>query len=379
MSHSLRWVERVTGLLAVLGFVAILLPGAASAAPVGATGQVSCQSYSGIPVALSTGEPQSYAVTGELCATRSELVAGKTVQLLIHGATYNHSYWDFGTVDRVSYSYARDLAAVGYPTFSLDEIGVGQSSHPPSADVDIQVAAFVAHQVVQDLLGGTIGKVRFGRVIEVGHSFGSITTWIEASTYHDVAGAIITGLVHGTTVFALNSTGDIYPAIDDPRFAGSGLDPGYLTSVPGTRASLFYNTADSDPNVIAQDEATKDVISATEFGSGLAVLGSTVSEGIEVPVLAIIGSQDKINCGLQSSGATFDCSSGQNVAGEEAPFYSSAAQLRACVVPNAGHDLNLELNHDLEEADAIAWSYEYIGQQGIPPIAARALPPDCST
>jgi hypothetical protein len=48
-----------------------------------------------------------------------------------------------------------------------------------------------------DLRGGAIGGVQFGKVIEVGHSFGSIASWEEAATYHDINGVIITGRIHG--------------------------------------------------------------------------------------------------------------------------------------------------------------------------------------
>jgi pimeloyl-ACP methyl ester carboxylesterase len=356
--------------------VALMLFASAASASVP---QPSCTTVPSIPVALGPGQPQSYTVAGELCATPSELSSGETVQLLIHGASYNHTYWDFGTIDGVPYSYARDLALAGYPTFAIDEIGTGQSSHPPSSDVTIQSAAYVAHEIVQDLLSGAIGNTAFGKVIEVGHSFGSITTWEEAATYHDVAGAIITGGVHDTTVFEDNAIPDLYPAIDDPRFANSGFDPGYLTTVPGVRSTLFDNTADTDPNVIAQDEATKDVISASEFGTGIPLETSTISQQINVPVLLVVGEHDMLSCGLEANGSTFSCSSGSQVASEEAPWYSSAAQMRACVVPNSGHDLNLALNHVVEEADAVAWSYEYVGQQGVPPISSRVLPPDCSS
>src|ERR1700757_2382370 len=104
-----------------------------------------------IPVALAPGKPASYTISGELFATEDELVAGTTIQLLVAGATYTHDYWDFGTVDGRRYSYARDVAARGFPTFAFDEIGSGNSSHPPSDQVTIQSAAFVAHELVQGL------------------------------------------------------------------------------------------------------------------------------------------------------------------------------------------------------------------------------------
>jgi hypothetical protein len=49
-------------------------------------------------VALAAGQPANYLVVGELCATKEELSNGTTLQLLVHGATYNHDYWDFGNV-----------------------------------------------------------------------------------------------------------------------------------------------------------------------------------------------------------------------------------------------------------------------------------------
>ena len=339
--------------------------------------QVSCGTFGGIPVTLAAGDPESYSVSGELCATTGELAAGGTVQLLIHGATYNHSYWNFGTVDGIDYSYAQDVAVAGFPTFAIDEIGAGASSHPPSTDITIQAAAYVAHEIVQDLRDGVIGGTRFGKVIEVGHSFGSIASWEEAATYHDVNGVIITGRIHDDTVVSSTAPADLYPAIDDPLFASSGLDPGYLTTVPGARTPLFYNTADADPNVIARDEATKDVFSTTEFVTGLPlVTDATLSQAIDVPVLVIVGSDDALNCGPLVGGGGFDCSSGTAVANHEAPYYSPQAQLRACVVPGSGHDINLALDHQLEEIDAITWSYEYIGQ-GLPHLPGT-LPPDCS-
>jgi pimeloyl-ACP methyl ester carboxylesterase len=362
----------------LVGFVLVVLVLGRGGSAAAARWQVSCSTLSGIPVALAAGEPESYSVSGELCATPGELTAGGTVQLLIHGATYNHSYWNFGTVGGISYSYAQDAAAAGFPTFAIDEIGAGASSHPPSTDVTIQVAAFVAHQIVQDLRGGAIGGVQFGKVIEVGHSFGSIASWEEAATYHDVNGVIITGRIHDNTVVSSTAAADLYPAVADPLFAGSGLDPGYLTTVPGARASLFYNTADADPGVIARDEATKDVFSATEFVTGLPlVTDATLSQAINVPVLLIVGSNDALNCGPLTGGGDFECSSGTAVADHEVPFYSPQAQLRACVVPGSGHDINLALNHQLEETDAITWSYEYIGQ-GPAQLSSRRLPPDCS-
>src|SRR5215467_11020876 len=149
---------------------------------------VVCQPRTGIPVSLASGQQANYIVNGQLCATEDELSSGTTVQLLIHGATYNRDYWDFGKVDGVQYSHARDVAAAGFPTFALDEIGAVNSSHPPSDKITFQSAAYVAHQIVQGLRSGSIGGIPFANVILVGHSLGSTAVWAEAITYGDVDG-----------------------------------------------------------------------------------------------------------------------------------------------------------------------------------------------
>ncbi len=322
---------------------------------------VLCRPFAAIPVTLAPDQPASYNVSGELGATPAELQAGTTVQLLIHGATYNHDYWDFGAIDGTRYSYARDVAAHGFPTFALDEIGAGRSSHPPSDQVTVQAAAYVDHQIVQGLRSGSIAGIPFGKVIIVGHSLGSTAVWEEAISYGDVDGVIVTGAAHSVTSKFLASNA-FYPAVDDPKFAKSGLDTGYLTTVPGIRSSLFYGFPDYDPAIIPLDETRKDVVSATELSTGVQLVTSNATQAIQVPVLTILGSNDLPTCGPNPQGGTFDCSSGAVVATQEAPFYSPQARIHACVVLASGHDLSFAINHELQVADAVAWSSAFVGQ-----------------
>jgi pimeloyl-ACP methyl ester carboxylesterase len=322
---------------------------------------VQCRTFAAIPVALGPDEPSSETVSGELCARKKDLVAGATVQLLVHGATYNRDYWDFGVVDGIRYSYARDVAARGFPTFAMDEIGSGNSSRPPSARITIQAAAFAAHQMIQALRQGDLGDVPFVKVITVGHSLGSVVVWEEAILYGDADGVIVTGAAHALTTAFLNLN-PFLPASSDPRFSDQDLDPGYLTTVPGIRAAAFYHPPDADPAVIARDEQLKDLVAGPELGSGLPVVTSAATLAIQVPVLTILGDHDLPTCG-PNSGGTFDCSSGAIVVRQEAAFYSPQARIRACVVPGAGHDLSLALNHSRQVADAVAWSSAFVGQR----------------
>ena len=49
-----------------------------------------------------------------------------TLQVLVHGFTYNHIYWDSRSINGVDYSYARYMADQGYAVLAQDLLGTGQ-------------------------------------------------------------------------------------------------------------------------------------------------------------------------------------------------------------------------------------------------------------
>jgi pimeloyl-ACP methyl ester carboxylesterase len=344
------------------------------------TNRVTCNPYT-VPVQLASS-PSGLNIAGELCATPFDNRADQTVQVLVHGAATNHAYWDFGTVDGMRYSYARDVAKRGIATFAIDELGTGESSHPLSTDLHITAVADATHQVVQALRSGSATGTRFGKVILVGHSLGSVVAWEEAINFADVDGVVVTGAAHSLTqAFAAAGQKNFIPATSDPKFAASGLDGGYLTTLAGTRAGMFFNVADSDPAVIASDEARKDVLPGPELGTALPIVTTKDTLAIKVPVLDILGGQDFTTCGPSTTGGNFSCSSGAAVAQQEQPFYSPEAKLHACVVPGSGHDLSLALNHEVQVRDSVAWSLAFVGQRGFAEDNGRdasRLPENCS-
>src|SRR5262249_49128322 len=158
-------------------------------------------------------------------------------QVLIHGSGYDHNYWDF-PFEPGTYSYVDSLTAAGYAVLNMDRLGDGESSHPPNgAALTLHTGALNVHQIVGALRSGAMavhefGRIRAERVMLVGHSFGALIASIEASTYGDVDGVILSSSTHtnGSIVPFLFAT--LYPAFLDPKFAGSGLPPTYLTNVP---------------------------------------------------------------------------------------------------------------------------------------------------
>lgn len=352
MKHTLTLRSCKRSLIIMLALVTLIfVPHQAHSA----TNTGTCQSFN-VPVALSVGQSPQYTIYGELCNPPTG--SAHAVQLLVPGATYGHVYWDFPYQPQ-TYSYVRALNAAGYSTFNIDRIGSGQSSHPPLnlVDVTMETDAYVTHEIVQDLRSGLIGNQQFARVLIVGHSLGSAVVWIEAGTYHDVDGVIITGLVHHlNTSKLIDIFSTFYPASLDPRFSGDGYGTQYLTTEPGTRGRDFYYQPGADPNVITTDEATKETTPDGEVATFAPVLIDGISALIMVPVLLVVGQQDSIVCGQLAT----DCNSAATVRHAETPYYSPQAQLNVAVIPNVGHDLNLHKAASLWFAAAIAWSYQYV-------------------
>ncbi|GAA2036027.1 alpha/beta fold hydrolase [Catenulispora yoronensis] len=284
-------------------------------------------------MALAPGGPADQTISGTLCRPTSQPSAS-TVDVLVHGAGYNQSYWDW-PVGGGSYSYVARTLAAGRATFAYDRLGVGASSHPLSALVTTAADACALHKVI-----GLMRGSGFSTVDVVGHSFGSVVAIEEAATYQDVDKLAVTGLLHSQGLGLATVAASFYPADIDPQFGLLFADPGYLTTLPGTRGSSFYNTATADPAVIAYDEAHKDAISGTELAAGIVETElpalTNPSRLITAPVLVLDGQQDGIFCGL-----TVDCTNLSWLLGEEAQFYSGAARLSVATVAGTGHDVAL--------------------------------------
>lgn len=324
-----------------------------------------------LPVSLAPGAATQYQVYGQLCSPPG--AASRSVQVLVSGNTYNHSYWDFSP----GYSYVDAITKAGFATFNIDRIGVGNSSRPPAEQVTVQSNAYVLHQVNQALRNGTINGTTFNHIVNVGHSFGSITAIETASQYGGVDGVILTGFLHNINpTYVADATASLYPAQLDPRFSNQDLPAGYLTTVPGARGRLFHNASNTDPQVIALDEATKDTLTTGELATTGDAVFSDKSKQIKVPVLLAIGQKDYPFC-------TGDiCNGAESIATFESAFFAPEANLQTYVLPNAGHDINLALNAGDWFQAARQWSDRYIGPVSQPtqssiqsPVEPAALKP----
>ena len=309
-----------------------------------------------IPVSLNKLLPKNEKVYAELCLPKGQ--KPDTVLVLLHGITYDHHYWDLPGFNH-KYSYVDAVTKKGYATLNVDRIGSGKSSHPLSAKVDIFSDAWVAHQLIQALRKGNIegpkGKIAFQHVIEVGHSYGSGITWIEASKYHDVDAVILTGALRDIRYDTLikKITPSLYPASLDPKFELLEQDVGYLTTRPGTRYKAFMAPADVDPEVIKLDEKLKSTVTTTEMADIPLIINK--KRDIRVPILIVLGEFDTLFCNGVS-----DCSNAEIIKKRERPHFGpNVPSFDAFVLPEAGHDINFMKN----ASDWFNYSLKWLDKQ----------------
>ncbi len=277
--------------------------------------------------------------------------------VLMSGSNYNGTYWDFAYQPQ-TYNFREAMNKAGYATLVADRLGNGASTHPAALTLTANDTAQALHGIVQGLRRGLAGAAPFAKVVSVGHSLTSGTSVMEASSYHDVDGVVLTGYSHALNIpETLGVVSTYHRAVDDPVFAGHGLDAGYLTTRPGARMHDFFDPGDADPAVVAQDEKTKEIFSLSEYPDGLMSTLPGMSGLISAPVLIVDGGRDRLSCGTGYSA----CSSAATLKAEEAPYFAPAARLRTFVLPGSGHSVNLARNTGAYHTAVLDWLDSTVG------------------
>ncbi|MGW5703667.1 alpha/beta hydrolase [Amycolatopsis japonica] len=345
-------LRRLAAAVALLCAGAVLVPVPASAV------EAACQDLD-IPVSL-VDVPllglKDQIMYGRLCVPPG---GSRTLQVLVPGGTYNSTYYDPPGLSE-SRSFRKPVNDAGYATLAVDRVGSGRSSKPLSGLLTASAQANAVHHAIQAMRTGKLGP-GFDKIVLVGHSLGSAATIIEAATFQDVDGVVITGFTHRIapltvvpTVVALSPA-----ALDEKMSKVAGPDPGYLTTMTGTRYTAFHNPGPFDQQVIDVDEATKDLIAPGEMVDAVLIgLVLPYSRRINVPVLVAMGEKDSVFCGPLAS----DCSGAEVLRQGEAGYYSPGARLRTFVVPGYGHSINLAPNAPLLHDAVTGWMNEMVGR-----------------
>lgn len=325
---------------AIRPFLTLLIAFAALALvelrPASATSQLDVKKVT-FPVVLSDGN--TYSIAGRLYYHRS--YRNKTLQVAIHGLSYNHRYWDAPTVGGYPYSYARFMALMNYAVLAIDQLGSGESSRPAGDLVTLSEAGSGVHQVLTSLRGKKNPLAHaFDDIVLVGHSFGSITATYVQGAYGDADALVTTGMGHVPV-----------PSPFDPAAFAALLQQPYFTLPPEARAALFYNPLLSDPDVIARDNAS--LIDQIPRGFGIAFAAFQADRSLDLvdqvtsPVLVQLGEVDPIAPG--------------STAALEDDAWTSASSVTVQVLPAMGHDFNLHYHNVLSWLSIHGWLTKTLG------------------
>lgn len=295
------------------------------------------------PVSLSTGPANVVAYFYYHGSYQN-----RPLQVLLHGATYNHTYWDFPDVHGVSYSYARHMAAQKYAVLALDLPGAGESDKPAGETLGLADIGEAVRQIVEAMRSGANPVAHpFDSIVLVGHSAGSIAATYVQANWHPADALVLTASRHLVgDVLNLPVTQVILPLLF--QLVDAFMTVPYFSLPPGNRTELFYFPPAADPDVIALDNATADQWTSGQLLSTFfAFLNPAIDKPFQVtgPVLIQLGTDDVLF---------------------PADLPDVERSLWALTSPDIqtltgiGHDFNLHLNHAEGWRAIDAWISEHV-------------------
>jgi pimeloyl-ACP methyl ester carboxylesterase len=243
------------------------------------------------------------------------------VQVLVHGGTYDHRYWDTPDINGHCYSYARHMAGLGYPVLAIDVIGTGESGRPGGDLITLEEAADTLAQVISQTRKELSDAGATATVALVGHSIGTILSVYCQARHHPADLLVTTGLGH------VPVEGSPFPpgVVEEAMTAGSVVLPGFA------RAQAFYDAATADPEVIAFDnEQLAQPIARGLLADAFAASGDiarSLVQDVTGPVFVQLADRDVIGPGA--------------LAGGEAAAWSSTDDVTVETIEGLGHCFNL--------------------------------------
>ena len=275
----------------------------------------------------------------------------RPLQVLVHGATYNHAYWDFPAVNGESYSYARYMARQKYAVLAIDLPGAGESDKPAGAGLGLADTSAALRQVIDAMRSGANPvKHQFGPIVLVGHSAGAIAATAVQANGHPADALVITASRHLVgDVLTLPVTQAILPLLF--QLVGAFQSVPYFSLPPDNRTGLFYFLPAADPAVIALDNATADQWTSGQLLSTFfAFLNPGIDQPNQVtgPVLIQLGTNDVL----------FPADLPEI---ERSLWTNTTPDIQT--LTGIGHDFNLHLNHEISWVGIDAWIRQNVARK----------------
>ncbi|CRK42927.1 hypothetical protein BN1708_008918 [Verticillium longisporum] len=202
-----------------------------------------------------------YEMSARICDPPPGVERKDTLQLLMHGATFNKHMWDFPYKPE-THSWVRYMANSGYTTLAIDYIGCGNSSHPDGL-FDVQTELFVqtTHQIVQSIRTENLLGQSFSKISLVGFSIGAIVASAVADKFpEDADSLVLLGItwdrewLYPAFLAGLQTTASV---VDPARWGDR--DPFYQTqpTLQARRVACFFG--DFEEEAALTDFETRDL------------------------------------------------------------------------------------------------------------------------
>jgi pimeloyl-ACP methyl ester carboxylesterase len=250
----------------------------------------------------------------------------RVLQVLLHGVSYDHRYWNADTINDQDYSYAAHMTAKGFDILAVDLPGVGASDKPNGHDISLHAVGSAISSMIASLKEhDAIPGHAFDHVSLVGHSMGA-----SLSVYSQARWPSADSLVVTATGF--------YPGRPKSAWAPGARERLLSDPYPMVQAEgrlKFYHQPQADPEVISYDNNLLRCPTPSGLWADCIPLQDDPKAGfadLKCPVLIQLGEYDPI---LPAEFAE-----------EERALYSSSSSVTVEPLADIGHSFNLHLNRE---------------------------------
>ena len=251
------------------------------------------------------------------------------LQVLVHGVSYDHRYWDAGTVNGQDYSYARYMAARGFDVLAIDLPGTGSSPVPKGSPVLVEAVGKAISNLIDSLREpDAIPGCRFRHVSLVGHSMGCMVTVKTQATWSPADSLVVTGIGY----LPSRARAAVW---DQDRRSRDALMTNEYALVPLEVRLKFYYPPQADPDTIAYDNEVLVTPALSSLWADCIRLWDDPESGaaeVTCPVYAQLGEHDPIMLGKYAE--------------QERSSYTSSPDVTVDQLPDIGHSFNLHLNRE---------------------------------
>ncbi|KAM7183617.1 hypothetical protein V8F20_012556 [Naviculisporaceae sp. PSN 640] len=316
---------------------------------------------------------QTFKISGKLCLPQSPGPRSKILHLATHGVGFDKRYWDV-EINPKEYSYVESVLSAGYSIFTYDRLGTGLSDKPDAYDiVQTSVQIEILKQLTILARSGklvssskritkstpALDKFLPEKIIQVGHSFGSITVaglisqegqTSETTTPALADGAILTGFLISDPIKAAQI--GMGPGVAGWGFEHArSFDPvafadrrsGYL--VQATKSSVHVNffkqskgKGGFEPRLLDYSYKTRQPNTVGEFVSFPSIVaGLQANRKFTGPIQFMIGEHDYAFC-------RGDCKGTYDVGWLKQTLYPESKEVQVYLQPGTGHGLTFGRN-----------------------------------